>query len=210
MKTGILFIAAFFLAGLPAFAQTRNVIPGQDEEDAGVTQQQTKKDPQKQEDRKQVLYQWIDGKGVVHITDDLNKVPKQYRANARRLETVPGEEESQSEPKPQVRTAPFNSEDREEREAELKDDWQQRMRAAKRRLANAEQRYKELEKKRDAAIMSWGGPASGRTEGREEAARLEEQMKRAQQEIDDARNEMDVRIPEEARKAGVPPGWLRE
>jgi hypothetical protein len=35
-------------------------------------------------------------------------------------------------------------------------------------------------------------------------------MKGVQSEIDAARNDLDVVIPEEARKAGVPPGWLRE
>jgi hypothetical protein len=31
-----------------------------------------------------------------------------------------------------------------------------------------------------------------------------------QKEIDEARNMLDVVIPEEARRAGVPPGWLRK
>jgi hypothetical protein len=35
-------------------------------------------------------------------------------------------------------------------------------------------------------------------------------MKQVQKEKDDARNEVEVVIPEAARKAGVPPGWLRE
>jgi hypothetical protein len=35
-------------------------------------------------------------------------------------------------------------------------------------------------------------------------------MKEVQKQIDEARNMVDVVIPEEARKAGVPPGWLRE
>jgi hypothetical protein len=208
MKAGILFITVVFLAGFTAFAQTRSVMAGQNE-DAGASQQ-NKKDAQKQDDQKQYLYQWIDGKGVVHVTDNLNKVPKQYRSNARRMESAPGELENQSEPKPQVRTAPPNYQDKEEQEAEQKDEWLERMRAAKRKLANAEKHYQELEKKRDAAIMSWGGPSSGRLEGREEAARIEEEMKQVRQEIEDARNDIDVRIPDAARKAGIPPGWLRE
>jgi hypothetical protein len=35
-------------------------------------------------------------------------------------------------------------------------------------------------------------------------------MKQVQKEIDDTRNRINVVIPEEARKAGIPPGWLRE
>jgi hypothetical protein len=35
-------------------------------------------------------------------------------------------------------------------------------------------------------------------------------MKEVRKEIDEIRRELDEAIPEEARKAGVPPGWLRE
>ena len=31
-----------------------------------------------------------------------------------------------------------------------------------------------------------------------------------QKRIDEARNMLNVVIPEEARKAGIPPGWLRD
>jgi hypothetical protein len=45
---------------------------------------------------------------------------------------------------------------------------------------------------------------------RTRAAELEEEMKEVQKDIDEALNMINVVIPDEARKAGVPPGWLRE
>ena len=42
------------------------------------------------------------------------------------------------------------------------------------------------------------------------AQKIEEEMQQVQREIDSARNEVENVIPEQARKAGVPPGWLRE
>ncbi len=164
----------------------------------------------KQEERKSVLYQWTDGKGVVHITDDLNKIPEKYRSNARRLETAPETSETPG-PSGGTRISPGTGESQgEEREADLKEEWQQRMKRAKERLADAERRYHALEEKRNNLLGSWGGPASGHLEGREEADRVDQELKQVQKEIDADRNEVENVIPEAARKAGVPPGWLRE
>ncbi len=164
----------------------------------------------KQEERKSVLYQWTDGKGVVHITDDLNKIPEKYRSNARRLETAPETSETPGPSgRPRISPAPGESQE-EEREADLKEEWQQRMKRAKERLADAERRYHALEEKRNNLLGSWGGPASGHLAGREEADRVDQEMKQVQKEIDADRNEVENVIPEAARKAGVPPGWLRE
>ncbi len=195
MRSALCILMLALLAGAPGIsAQTGDGQGGQEEK--------------KQEERKSVLYQWTDNKGVAHITDDLNKIPAKYRSKARRLETTEGTEET-----PAVSPSPEEEqieEDREEREANLREEWQLRMRAAKSRLADAEQRYHALDEKKNSLFGSWGGPASGHLEDREEAARIEEEMKQVKKEIDGIRNEIEVVIPDEARKAGVPPGWLRE
>ena len=188
------FLIAVFLflsmSALPAPAQTAGSVGGAGE-------------------RQSYLYQWTDGKGVVHITDGLDKVPEQYRPNARRLEAAPEEGATPKQPGQQGVSSPAgNGED--QREAQQKALWQQRLRDAKQRLAGAEQRYRELEQRRTALLGQWGTPAYAPPAARIEAERLSEEMKGVQKEIDNARNEVEVVIPEEARKAGVPPGWLRE
>lgn len=155
------------------------------------------------------LYQWTDSKGVVHITDSLDKVPAPYRPKARRLEAAPEEGTAPVRPRQQG-AAPSAGSAEEQLEAQQKAQWQQRMSGAKQRLAGAEQRYRDLEQKRTALLGQWGTPAYAPPAARIEAERLSEEMRGVQQEIDDARNEVEVGIPEEARKAGVPPGWLRE
>jgi hypothetical protein len=160
-------------------------------------------------EKQSYLYEWTDGKGVVHITDSLDKVPEQYRPNARRLEAAPEEGAAPDRPRQQG-TAPSAGSAEEEHEARQKALWQQRLSGAKQRLAGAEQRYRELEQRRTALLGQWGTPAYAPPSARIEAERLSEEMKGVQKEIDNARNEIEVVIPEEARKAGVPPGWLRE
>jgi chromosome segregation ATPase len=188
MRSG-LFIAVFLIimSALPAPAQT-----------AGSADEQ-----------QSYLYEWTDNTGVVHITDSLDKIPAPYRSNARRLEAAPGEGTAPVRPRQQgAAPSPGGSED--QREAQEKLVWQRRMSDAKQRLAAAEQRYRELEQRRTALLGQWGTPAYAPPAARVEAERLSGEMQSVQKEIDSARNEVEVVIPEEARKAGVPPGWLRE
>jgi len=169
-------------------------------------------DQQKQpEAKKSYLYQWTDDKGIAHITDGLGKVPKKYRDRAVQMESQ-STEETTGEQQPQKGTvAPPTYNDQTGIDEDKKAEWQERMKTARKRLADAEQRYRALDQQRTEAFGKWGGSAaSGHLEGQEEAARIEQEMKQVRQEIDDARNQVENIIPDEARKAGVPPGWLRE
>jgi flagellar motility protein MotE (MotC chaperone) len=188
MHSGLL-IAVFLviLSALPASAQT-----------AGST-----------DEKQSYLFEWTDSKGVVHITDSLDKVPTEHRSNMRRREAAPEEGTAPARPR-QPGTAPSADSAEDQREAQEKAAWQRRMSDAKQRLAAAEQRYRELEQRRTALLGQWGTQAYAPSSARVEAERLSVEMQGVQKEIDNARNEVDVVIPEEARKAGVPPGWLRE
>jgi len=196
MRFGAFMVAALLVSGFAAYAQTKDQTSTQGEK--------------KQEEQKSYIYQWTDGKGVVHITDDLNKIPTSYRSNARRLESTPGGEAVQSQPSQEGVNAPFGDSEEHELQADQKEAWQKRLSMEKKKLADAEQRYHELENRRNLLLQSWGGVASGRIEDRVEADRIDQEMQKVQQEINDARNQIEVVIPNEARKAGVPPGWLRE
>jgi chromosome segregation ATPase len=191
------FIAACFAVVVePTFAQV-----------GGKAVEQEQGQAKKQEQEKHILYEWTDSKGGVHITDQPGTIPERYRSTVHQVEAPPGEKTESIE----QRSAPDSGiSDNAENEADLKETWQQRMRRAKRHLSDLEQQYQELDQKRNEALGRWGGVASGRLEDREEAERIGLEMKHLQQEISDARNQIEVVIPDEARKAGIPPGWLRE
>lgn len=160
------------------------------------------------EAKKHYLYEWTDSKGGVHITDDLGEVPERYRSKSRKIEIPKGEEIG---PEQQVQGAGSSSEVATEgQEAASKAAWQQRIRDWKERLAYARKRYQDLDQKRQEALAKWGGPASGHLEGRAEADRIAQDMEKVQKNIDEAKDMIEKVIPEEARRAGVPPGWLRE
>ena len=192
MLRSLLFILMLMGFAMMASAQTDEQVPTEDKEL-----------------KKSYLYQWTDKKGVVHIADGLDKVPKMYRDKATKLRQPSEEDIDQGQNVPQGSGYPSGAAS-EAADAASKDAWQQRMRDERERLADSEKRYQELVQRRDELLQSWGGPASGKFAERIEADRIEREMNDVQNEIDNARKEIDVEIPEQARKAGIPPGWLRE
>ncbi len=174
------------------------------------------------------LYQWTDDRGVVHITDKLNNVPPRYRSRARALEGRPAAAgaSGQHAPAPE----PYLPEEQRDRalqaEEDRKAEWQERLWSARVRLRNAEDQYRALERERDALKEQYGGGTSvitlptgeqmvsGTAAAPQEVLNrisvLEVEMVQVRRRIDDERNQVEVVIPDEARKAGIPPGWLRE
>ncbi len=152
------------------------------------------------------LFTWTDNEGVTHVTDSLEKVPQKYRSKTQRVgEGGPG---VAVVPESQSPAAPASGGDDAARKAQ----WQSRMLDAKRRLQNAEDRYGQLEKRKSDLKAQWGsaGAALPTQEVLDEMKRLDADMSSAKVEIDKARDQINNVIPDEARRAGIPPGWLRE
>lgn len=192
MGKKIVFIMVLLGFALTAFAQIEEQRQTEDEEL-----------------KKSYLYQWTDDKGGVHITDGLGKVPKRYREKAVKLEQQKTEGSDQGQQK-QAPLRSFSAPRHGQTDEAGKAEWQERMRAAKQRLVNAEKRYNDLDKERTGLLGVMGSAAMAPIANRVRAEELAEEMKDVRNEIDDARNTLEVVLPEEARKAGVPPGWLRE
>jgi len=181
-KTGLLFAASLFVLGAAAWAEEGN---------GG-------------------LFTWTDKDGVVHMTDSLQKVPKEYRSKAQRV----GNESTGGNimPEAQSPAAPATSDQGGGDDAALKAQWQSRMIDAKRRLQYAEDKYQQLGKRKNDLQTQWGssGAALAPQEVLDEISHLDDEMASAKGEVDKARDLINNVIPDEARKAGIPPGWLRE
>jgi chromosome segregation ATPase len=97
-------------------------------------------------------------------------------------------------------------------DAALKSEWQNRVLDAKKRLADAEGRLAEVDQKKNDLTSQWGasGAALPPQDVMDEINRVEAEHKAAADAVTSLRNEIDTVIPEEARKAGIPPGWLRD
>ena len=97
-------------------------------------------------------------------------------------------------------------------DAALKSEWQDRVLDAKRRLSDAEDRFAVLDQKKNDLASQWGssGAALPPQEVIDEMRQIEADRSAAAAAVTSLRNEITVVIPEEARKAGIPPGWIRE
>ena len=180
--TGLLLVASLFFLGAAAYAQ---------EESGG-------------------LYTWTDKNGVVHMTDSLDKVPGEYRSRTQKTDS--GISGGNVVPEAQSPTAPSTSDQGGVNDAVLKAQWQARMLDAKRRLQNAENNYQRLEKRKSDLQAQWGssGSALPPQDVLDQMNKLDVDLSRAKTEIDNARDQINNVIPDEARRAGIPPGWLRE
>lgn len=171
---------------------------------------QTAGTKEEDERKKPYLYEWTDEKGAAHITDTLGNVPEKYRSRARRVEIRKKKEQPGALPaQPELTTTPQDqgaSVSDEERKAE----WRRKIGDWKSRLAGSEKRYQELDDERNGLIRTWNLLALAPPDTKVRVGKIDEEMKAVQEQIDEARKMIDVVIPEEARKAGVPPGWLRE
>ncbi|NTW59166.1 MAG: DUF4124 domain-containing protein [Nitrospirae bacterium] len=156
------------------------------------------------------LFTWTDKDGVVHMTDSLDKVPNEYRSGTQR--TGNGASGGKAVPEAQSPTAPATSDQGGGNDAALKAQWQSRMLDAKRRLQFAENNYQQLEKRKSELQAQWGssGSALPPQEVLDQMKQLDADMSHAKAEIDNARDQINNIIPDEARRAGIPPGWLRE
>jgi hypothetical protein len=159
------------------------------------------------------VYEWTDKNGVVHVTDDPSQVPKSYRGKSLKKRIEPRGEVVQ-EP-PQSETVKPSSEttvpsDQEFEERLRRDEWQQRYLDWKDRLQRSEQRLQSLQQRRATLITPWGSPAVAPPAVREELVQVDQSLQDTQAEIDEARHMLEEVLPDEARKAGVPPGWTRE
>ena len=162
--------------------------------------------PADAEAQKRYLYQWTDRHGTVHITDGLGKVPERYRDKARKMESVKGQDPDREQ---QMADQPAES-DAAEAEAEAKAEWQYKMREWRTRLANAEKEKRALEQEKEKITLTWGSAAGAPPTYRQRTADIDRQLQDLQADIDRAKNMLRNVLPDEARKAGVPPGWLRD
>lgn len=160
-----------------------------------------------EEKTKRYLFQWTDEKGIEHITDSLGVVPERFRSTVRRMESPQGSDPGPADGASQGYVPSSLDAGNEAQKAY----WQQRMRDAKMRLMQAENRYRSLEKERSDLLATWGaGVYAPPQDVLDKLAAIDREMAAAQKEIADARNFVEEQLPDEARRAGVPPGWLRE
>ena len=151
-------------------------------------------------------YRWTDKNGNVGFADSLQQVPQQYRESAKRLDSSsggPSTKPLQVVPSLPQSNAGAPATDSEDTYAT----WRDRVRAARSDL-------EQLKTQREAAQKEYDtlrGEGYGRLFSDPAAdAKYRARLAELDQQISQKEQELNTTLPDEARKAGVPPGVLNQ
>lgn len=153
------------------------------------------------------IYQWTDEEGNVGFTDNLTAIPKKYRGTAvleSELPTIASKQiesaiSSEGTPFPEV--SPWVDDAGHDREF-----WQEKMRGLEQKRQTLLNKKDKMQKEADAL----SNPLINiRIEDRERLHTLQVEVARLDDEVKDVDKQINLVVPEEARRQNVPPGWLR-
>ena len=152
------------------------------------------------------FYQWTDSDGRQFYTNDLAKVPAQYRDTAKQVEvhddrvSVSGGGEGKSPSR-------VREPERKDKYGKGESYWRKRAENLRRQIREQQDQHDRLaEQQREAEDH----PTKSEKSAKKARADREKKMHAIEKKIASLRNELDVQLPEEARKADAYPGWLRE
>lgn len=153
------------------------------------------------------LYEWVDKNGTVGYADSLEKVPPEYRAwayhNRKKVEERPAPSApAQPQPADATDTAPSTS---------VQDpfaDWKERITKARAELDNLKAQREKARSAHGNILSQWRVRGSRLDPEKETQAAAA--VKELDQRIQDKEYEITTTIPEQARRAGVPPGVLSQ
>lgn len=185
------------------------------------------------------VYKYTKADGTVVYTDKLSDLPAARRAHYNRIEQEAKQRrkarvnmlgkaeverrEAEAERK-RVQEAKLEADERARRLAEInatlerirKDNertagkkkvWKDRLQKAKQELKDALQAFRDKQKEYKTLAIK---PNFARLPGEnQKVEKLRKEVAALEKRVDDAIRELYVVIPEQARKKGVPPGWLR-
>lgn len=170
------------------------------------------------------VYRYVDKKGTVHYTDDPDQLPEPQRSKVLREleEKIKKEQERRRKlreqgledpeerlpPAPEpAPSGPHPATERLKQRKASKKAWEARADKARELVATLEKKCEELKTERDINNrdrLTGARPGAGQRYQKALAA-----YQKCQKALETARNYLETELPEEARKAGVPPGWIR-
>ena len=155
------------------------------------------------------MYKWVDKNGSVNFTDDLSRVPPEYRDQIQKEES--GDFEETQVPSPAPASVQKNGEEKRDARDRGEEYWRDRIRPWKQQLKQAEEDYNKTNIKIDDAIEVFKGRYYSHTQynlKRVEVERLMDERGTYEAKMKEA-NEMLAKIAKEAEEAKADPAWLR-
>jgi chromosome segregation ATPase len=156
----------------------------------------------------QEVYKWVDEKGVVHFTDDINLVPEKYRSGAKKI----GSSEETGEIKGDGESSPKRKEDPyKDRLGRGEDYWKGLMEDWKKKLKELQDHMEFLRNKYNGLTEKYNDSKSTveRANLRKDRDLVKNEMDQNRAQIEEAKNMIEKKIPEEAELYKAKPEWLK-
>lgn len=145
-------------------------------------------------------YKWVDEEGVIYFADDVKKIPEKYRGRAEAI-PLPPPDESASAPAP-----PALSDQEADAQGHDREWWRRLVRRWERKRNRAEERIEALNM--ELRQLQFRSIDPHRRE--KEKQGLLKEIRSADEKLKEANYMLAEGLPSEARRAGAPPGWVRE
>lgn len=156
------------------------------------------------------FYRWVDREGKESFTNDREQVPQEYRNNAAAVK--PDERRvSVGEKTASNRMTSASLKDHKDKYGKGEEHWRTRAAKLRKELAALQDKY-DLFLKQEREDENKPKKLTARNSSNKKKSRSSREKKKETLEKDVARkkHELEVELPEEARKADAYPGWLRE
>jgi hypothetical protein len=152
------------------------------------------------------FYKWVDKDGREFITNDRNTIPAERRASAKTIEV--------GEDRVSVGTGPVADKNKTVKVAEHKDKYGRGEQYWRKRAENLRRQLREQEDERELLVKQAkddeADPRKSASSRNKAKKARDKKLAKTDKKIAKLKRELDVDLPEEARKADAYPGWLRE
>ncbi|OGQ00410.1 MAG: hypothetical protein A2026_13795 [Deltaproteobacteria bacterium RBG_19FT_COMBO_46_12] len=154
------------------------------------------------------IFKWVDGKGVVHFTDDILQVPEKYRSKTKKMELPEGIEETKGEGESTPKT---KEEAYKDRLGRGEDYWKGRMEEWRNKLKDYQERLETLRIKYNDLTIKINDSKSTAERGnlRRERDQVKNEIDQYKIKIEEANNMINKKIPDEAELYKAKLEWLR-
>jgi len=156
------------------------------------------------------FYRWVDREGKESFTNDREQVPQEYRNNAAAVK--PDERRvSVGEKTVSTRMPSASLKDHKDKYGKGEEHWRKRSAKLRKELAALQNKY-DLILKQERDDENKPKKLTAKNSGNKKKSRSSREKKKEtlEKDIDQKKHELEVELPEEARKADAYPGWLRD
>ncbi len=148
------------------------------------------------------FYRYVDQDGKEVFTNDLKRVPQQYRGSATVVQTAESRVSVGNEP-PTIRRASVAAGEHKDKYGRGEEYWH-------RKAENLRLKLRDQQDEHDAVVKQLDDEQKPRKIGKKKKSALEKKKDKLEKDMAKTRRQLEVDLPEEARKADAYPGWIRE